>query len=187
MAFDLLCGAFVGELIVVRGFADGLLHLAGDFVELALQFAFGSSAHSPNSLLKQDAKKRGSACVHLCDQDMRSYPGRGLIQRLRVGLECSPTRQQVEDKNDNGENQQKVNPAAERITAHETEKPENYQDDSDRPKHDALLSDRAAKFEPQESPADSIAAFVMISCRAARLGCPVRGRIFIRAWELHSE
>src|ERR1700733_14191546 len=46
---------------------------------------------------------------------------------------------------------------------------------------------RAAWVEPQESPADSIAAFVMVSCCAERRGCPVRGRIFIRAQELHGE
>src|ERR1700735_617758 len=102
-------------------------------------------------------------------------------------LKCSSTRQQVEDKNDNGENQQKVDPAAGRITADEAEKPKNYQDDSDRPKHDALLSDRAARVEPPESPADSIAAFVMVSCGAKRRGCPARGRIFITARELHGE
>ena len=80
-----------------------------------------------------------------------------------------------------------MDPAADGIPANEAEKPENYQDDSDRPKHEALLSDRAARVAPQESPADSIAAFVMVSCGQKRRGCLVRGRIFMRAWELHGE
>src|SRR5580692_7631150 len=60
LTFDLLGCAFVGEIFVMGGFADGLLYLASHFVELALQFAFSSSAHSP---FPSQAGCQASACV----------------------------------------------------------------------------------------------------------------------------
>ena len=76
----------------------------------------------------------GQACCHA----LAAWFGAAGCERLQ----CSPARQQIEDKNDDGENQQKVDPAAEGVTAHEAENPKNYKDDGDRPKH----MTRAPKF-----------------------------------------
>ena len=54
-------------------------------------------------------------------------------------LERSSAGHEVEDEDDDGENQEDVDPAAEGVTADQTHDPENEENDSDGPKHDGLL------------------------------------------------
>jgi hypothetical protein len=76
---------------------------------------------------------------------------------VRARLESASARQQVEDQNDNGENQQKMNPAAQRITADQAEEPEYDQDNGDRPKHNKALRNivRLGESHPRVPPKTS--------------------------------
>lgn len=51
------------------------------------------------------------------------------------GLERSSSREKIEDEDDDGEYEKKVNPAAECVTANEAKNPEDHKDDGDCPKH----------------------------------------------------
>ncbi len=44
--------------------------------------------------------------------------------------------EKIKNKDDNGENNQDVNPAAKRVAADKAQKPKNNKDDGDRPKHE---------------------------------------------------
>jgi len=57
------------------------------------------------------------------------------LQGGRVALECSATREQVEDKDDDGQDEQDVDPCAESGHADEPYQPENDKNDGDSPKH----------------------------------------------------
>ncbi len=58
---------------------------------------------------------------------MRGVPGRALY--------AATPGEQVEDEDDDGENEQKVNPAAHRVAADKAKNPENDENDRDGPKH----------------------------------------------------
>jgi hypothetical protein len=61
-----------------------------------------------------------------------------------VLLYASTAGEQVEDENDDGENQQKMDPAAHGVTADEAQNPENYENDGDSPKHGVGLLEMCA-------------------------------------------
>ena len=54
-------------------------------------------------------------------------------------LYCSSTRQKVKDKNDDGQNEQDMDPSAEGVTADESYDPEDEEDNSDCPEHFVVL------------------------------------------------
>jgi hypothetical protein len=58
--------------------------------------------------------------------------------RTARGSNCSSTRHEIEDENDDGENEQDMNPSTERVTADESYDPEDEKDDCDCPKHFSL-------------------------------------------------
>jgi hypothetical protein len=75
-------------------------------------------------------------------------PGRAVVRRvgriqllalqLLVDSNYSSARHEVEDENNDGENEQDVNPSTERVTADESYDPEDEKDDCDCPKHFSL-------------------------------------------------
>jgi hypothetical protein len=119
VTLDLLGCAFVGEVVVVGCFADRLLYLAGDLIELALQSVFGSSAHSPVSFLRADAEKACLMMVRWC-WCLQVWP------RLADAAELKPASagDEVVDQDDYGNHQQDVNEASADVQG-EAKKPED--------------------------------------------------------------
>jgi hypothetical protein len=65
---------------------------------------------------------------------LEKFPCAFSLNKLLL-LDASTAREQVEDENDDGEYKQQMNPAAQRVSTDNAEKPKNEEDDCDCPKH----------------------------------------------------
>jgi hypothetical protein len=63
------------------------------------------------------------------------YSREGLLFARSDDSNYSSTRHEVEDENNDGENQQDMDPSAKRVTADESYDPEDEKNDCDCPKH----------------------------------------------------
>jgi len=92
----------------------------------------------------------------------------------RLTSECSPAGEEVEDKDDDGENEKDMDPAAQGVTANESYYPEKEKDDGDRPKH-CCSPQRLPVFTSSGSPGNTQnASGSCIKVRAEYRGLPVR-------------
>jgi len=124
VAFDLLRGAFVGEVLIVDGLTGSLFYFAGGFVVHAFDFGL-TGAHDDCSF---------AGLAEARDVTLRPI-------RFDPALYASTARKQVEDENDECEYQQEMNPSPYGIDAYNAEKPENDENNGDRPKHGDISID----------------------------------------------
>ena len=120
MALYLIGSAVVCHGLIVEGLAHCLLELPFDFVEGSCCFAI-IPGRAPCLCGRSKSGRAACRVAGLMTENAR--------------LERSPSGKKIEDQDDDGENEQDVDPAAEGVSTDKAKKPKNDENDRDSPKH----------------------------------------------------